>query len=460
MKKKVLIFITILWVLPMIVKAGEIKFENPVQVTNNTYTIDVKVENMDLNHINGNLVLPNGRISKVTMSSGWKNKNSTSHNFYFYRDGIVGGTYKVATIEFVINASGKYTVENLKFGVHKCINENGLYFGETGRIVTKSTYDNTCGLSDDATLKTLFPSVGSLTPTFERNKETYHLSVKKETSNISFTAVPNHQKAKVIKGTTCNLNYGYNTCEIIVESERKTTKKYIVYVYHNQEYNETFPYDSNITNFQVHNGTLDKTFDQNRYEYNVKVNKGAEKIYFTFLTDGGKVSHTSDTCNAYADSCKLTITLPNSQKKVYTFYLINEETIRPNPNPSPSNPEEGTSKPSPKPTTPTKEDKDKNESNKNDTTNEKDNSNITSNNKPDKNNEKNEEDKNNSVTTPEESTDKKEEEKKEEKKETIVLPVLKKEINKKIFYGIGVCSVFLIGILIGKILNKRKNKNQ
>ncbi len=459
MKRKVLIVIIVLYLLPIIVKAGEIRFGNPVKIATNTYTIDVNVSNMDLNYIKGNLVLPNGKISKVTLSSGWQNKNNTSNNFYFYRDGIAGGTYKVATIEIVITDSGNYSVNSLKFGAHKCVNENNLFFGETGRIVTKATYDSTCGLSDDATLKALTPSSGTLTPSFERNKETYHLSVKKEVSSVKFNAIPNHQKAKVIKGTTCNLNYGNNTCEIIVESERKTTKKYIVYVYRAENYNDNTSYDTNITNFQVHNGTLDKTFDQNRYEYNVKVNKGAEKVYFTFLTDGGKVSHTSDSCNAHADSCKLTITLQNSLRRVYTFYFINEETIRPNPNPTPSRPDEAESKPNPKPTTPTNEDKDKNESNKNDSTNEKDDSTITSDKKPDKNNEKNEEDKTNSITTTEES-DKKEEERTEEKKETIVLPILKKEIDKKIFYSIGLCSVFLIGILLGKILNKRKNKNQ
>ena len=67
----------------------EIKFENPVKVSNNVYTIDVKIENMDLNYINGRLILPNGRINSITMASGWKNKNNTSNNFYFYRNGIV-----------------------------------------------------------------------------------------------------------------------------------------------------------------------------------------------------------------------------------------------------------------------------------------------------------------------------------------------------------------------------------
>ena len=289
-----------------------------------------------MNHIKGYLNLPNGRISKITMSSGWQNKNNTSNNFYFYHDGMVMGTYKVATIEIVITDSGEYTISGLQYGINKCVNENNLYFGEIGRIVTESTYNNTCSLSDDATLKSLTPSIGTLTPSFEREKVAYHISVNKEVTSINFKAVPNHEKARVQSGTTCALNYGFNTCEIVVESERKTTKKYYVYVYRQPESNSTIDYDSNITNFEVHNGTLDKAFNQEVYEYKVKVNKGAEKIYFTFLTDGGKTSHTSNTCNAYADSCKLTVSLPNNTQKSYTFYFINEDTIRPNTPSEPS----------------------------------------------------------------------------------------------------------------------------
>ncbi len=463
MKGKVLILMTLLWILPIMVKAGEIKFENPVKVSNNIYTIDVKIENMDLNYINGKLILPNGRINSITMASGWKNKNNTSNNFYFYRDGIVSGTYKVATIEISITESGNYSVDNLKFGVHKCVNENNLYFGETGRIVTKNTYDNTCGLSNDATLKSLTPSTGSLTPSFEKEKETYHLSVKKEVSSVKFNAIPNHKKAKVIKGNTCALNDGFNTCEIIVESERKTTKKYIVYVYRAPGSNEAFPYDTNITNFQVHNGTLEKAFNQNTYEYNIKVNKEAEKIYFTFLTDGGKVSHTSDTCNAYADSCTLTITLQNSLKRVYTFYLINEDTVRPNPLPTPSEPVKDPSKPTTvKPETPSKTDKDnKNNNDKNESSNEKKDTNTSISDMPNKNTPNNkEENKNNtSSTTVEEENSKKEELKTSEKKETITIPLLKKEISKKIVFSLGALLIFLIGFLIGRALNKRKRKN-
>ena len=71
-----------------------------------------------------------------------------------------------------------------------------------------------------------------------------------------------------------------------------------------------------------------------------------------------------------------------------------------------------------------------------------------------------EENKNNtSSTTVEEENSKKEELKTSEKKETITIPLLKKEISKKIVFSLGALLIFLIGFLIGRALNKRKRKN-
>lgn len=323
MKKYILIIILLF--VPIFVKAGSISFGESIKTSNTSYKFYITVNDMSLNNIKGNFYITNGYVSNIIMENGWVNKNGNSNSFYFYYDGIKTDSYNIATVEVIMNNNSNYTINNLQYGINKCLNEFNLYYGENGNIVNKNTYDNTCGLSNDGTLKTLIPSVGSLTPNFDSKIFYYYLNVLKDVEQISFNAIPNHSKAKVISGTTCNLDYGTNNCEIYIETERKTKERYVIYVYRQKDGNS---YD--ITDFKVDGGILITPFNINIYEYKVKVNKGTERIYFSFKTENGKNTH-SVSCSADSENCTLTISPDGSSiKRKYIFNLINEDTSYPN----------------------------------------------------------------------------------------------------------------------------------
>ena len=128
MKKiKNILFVLIIMVLfPKIVYAGDIRFNEPVKTSPNTYEFTVVVNNINLNVITGNLSISNGTITNVKMSSSWMNKTGNNNNFYFYHDGASTGSYTVATIEVTMTGNSEYKVNNLSYKLNKCVQTQSL----------------------------------------------------------------------------------------------------------------------------------------------------------------------------------------------------------------------------------------------------------------------------------------------------------------------------------------------
>lgn len=301
--------------LPTFVSAGSISFDNPKRLASDRYSFTLTVKDIDLNYLSGKINVTNGTIDKVTMSNGWSNKNGTKNSFYFYHDGISTGKYLVATFEVVMTGDSEYSISDFKYGSYTCEKDSyNNYFGPNGELVNETTFNNECGKSKDATLKSLKPSIGVLSPSFSSNNYYYTLKADNDVSLVTFTAIPTNEKAKVLSGTNCTLKNAVTNCLIEVVSEYGTTKTYTISVYKENYQNETLT----INNFKVHNGSLNKTFNETTHSYDLTPDKNAEYIYFTFLLDG--ISYTSDKCSANSSTCTLTIT-SNGTKKKYIFTL-------------------------------------------------------------------------------------------------------------------------------------------
>ncbi len=328
-KLKIIFLLTIaVMLLPLMVNAGAIRFNNPVKTSNNTYEFTLTIENMNLNYISGDLKITNGKITKINMSSSWINKTDNSHSFYFYHNGRSSGNYKVATIEVTMTDNSEYTVNNLKYGLNKChIDSYGNYFGENGNIVSKAIYDATCKISKDASLKYLKANEGKLSPIFESTLELYSMTVENQTDKITFEATPNNSKTKIISRLSCSLKVGINLCKIVTQAEAGNQKTYTITVTRKNENNLILSNDASISNLEVHGGTLTKKFSANIKEYNVKVDKNTKNIYFTFVTNSNKQKYTSKPCSITEDTktCKLTITAEDGiTKNSYLFYILHE----------------------------------------------------------------------------------------------------------------------------------------
>ena len=335
MKKGIyLLLVSFMFVLlPKLVYAGDIYFNNPVKKTNNVFTFTVTVNDLNLNYLTGDLKTPNATITNVTMSNGWINKTGNSNHFYFYHDGKSSGNYTIATFEVTLTNSSQYEVENLQKGFNTCttdIYQN--YFGEDGTLVSKEVYDKTCGISKDATLKSLSISSGTLSPKFDSSLEIYSATVENNVSSITFNATPNHSKANIVSGATCALKEGLNTCKIVVKAEAGNTKTYTVTVTrkNKQNQNPMLSSDATFYNFVVHGGTLTTTFQPNVKEYTIHVDKNASSVYFTFTMNSNHTTYTSGKCSASTEVCRLTVTAEDGVSKItYTFHLVNPNATSP-----------------------------------------------------------------------------------------------------------------------------------
>lgn len=341
--KKYIILISILFLLPLVVQAGNISFSQAEKTSPTTYRFKLTVNDINLNYINGKLNITNGTITNITMSSGWVNKTGKNNTFYFYRNGIGTGNYIVATFDVTITDNSRYDVIDLNYGIHKCtVDKYNLYYNENGNIVSKSEFESSvCGVSKDATLKSLTVSQGTLSPKFNSALELYSVQVENKVSMLTFYPTTNQAKAKVISGTTCSLNVGANLCRIVVQAESGNTKTYTITVMRKNEANNNMSTDASIRNLQVHNGVLTKNFDPNVKEYHVKVNKGASYIYFTFIANSNKETYTSQKCNVTPDTTTCTLTITAEDKKTknsYVFHLLqNGNNSNTNNNSSSSN---------------------------------------------------------------------------------------------------------------------------
>lgn len=447
--KKVCILSIIGIFLPLFVNAGEIRFNEPVKTSSNTYEFTLTVDNIRLNSIEGNIAITNGTITNVTMHSSWINKTGKNNTFYFYRNGASTGSYKVATIEVTMTNNSEYKINNLEYNHNKCIKDRyGNLFGENGYFVSKETYDATCSVSKDATLKSLSTNSGTLSPKFDPSLELYSIKVENSVHTIHFNAVPTKSTSKVVSGTNCALKEGANLCKIIVEAESGAKKTYTITVIRKNAHNTILSNDASIRDLKVHGGTLTKAFQPNIKEYDVKVDKTTTGIYFSFISNSNDEKQTSKTCNINdaTSTCTLTVTAEDGKTKIsYVFHILHENKAENNINHNNSNNSNNSSS-----------------NNNSGSTNVKPNTNENTN--QNQNDSNTNDDKNADVSTDVSSNDfvnTNEDDKQSLKEndnnqeETLKVPIVNKEIKKDLLFKITILIADLLaGILLGIVVAK------
>lgn len=456
--KNYLIGILVLLQFPLVVEAGEIRFNKPVKTSNTTYEFTLTVDNIKLNTISGNIGITNGKITKITMSNSWINQTGNNHTFYFYRNGSMTGSYAVATIEVTMTDNSEYSIHNLSYKLNKCVKDAyGNYFGERGSLVSKSTYDATCSISKDATLKSIRPSSGSIAPKFDPSLELYSITVNNNVSSIKWNPVVNNNKAKVISGSTCSLKVGINLCKIVVKAEAGNQKTYTITTTRKNASNNTLSTDASIRNLEVHGGTLTKKFSPSTHEYNVKMNKNESRLYFTFVTNSNGEKHTSKSCTITENTktCKLTVTAEDGvTKNSYVFNIIQDGNTNAGSASSNNTSSSSTSKGN-------------SSTNKNNTISTNKNTQSSSSKKEEANNSNIEIDVDNKEpikndnqdiqnTQPKEEDKEKIEENKEEQKNTIRIPLMNKDVSKDIVGKVVAVVDLILGIGIGVFITKRR----
>lgn len=321
------------------VHAGTLSWENSKRLSPNSFELYLEATDLDLNYLSGTWEVTSGKITNIVMHDGWINSSGISNTFYYYRDGVKSGNYRIATITIELTSDSTTKMHNVDIGVKRCVKDSlNHFFNKSGNLVNESEYNQVC-LNDDATLKSLGISHGTLTPNFQPQQEFYRATVDYEVRQVHFTPVLNHNKAHVVFGTTCQLNVGENTCQIIVEAENKTKKTYTVIVTRkNNENLPTLSSDATLKSLSMSEGILNPSFQPNVFFYSSQVANSIQEVTFYPIVNHMKAKVVSDTTCKLKEGlnqCRIIVEAENQSRQTYLIQIIRDvDTSQPNPNPS------------------------------------------------------------------------------------------------------------------------------
>lgn len=330
--KKLLAFFTILCSFFIIqnVEAGTLSWKNFKRISSNTFEFYLEASDLDLNYVSGTWEISHGKIIDITMHDGWINKSGINNTFYYYRNGIKKGNYKIATVKIRLTSDSKTSINYLKMGTHTCYQDaQKNYFDPNGNITDENGYKSSC-FSSDATLSSLAISDGVLTPNFESHIENYQATVDNSVTQVSFLPILTNSKAKIISGKTCNLSVGINTCQIITEAENGTRKTYTVKVTRKNQEEEkpNASSDATLKSLTISHGNLFPEFRPSVNIYSTHVENKIDSITFTPILNHNKAKILSNnTCELKVGEniCQIVVEAENKKQNIYKIYVTREK---------------------------------------------------------------------------------------------------------------------------------------
>ena len=144
--------------------------------------------------------------------------------------------------------------------------------GKTKKIYTVKIYRE---LSDDATLKSLSASTGTLNPVFDKDTDEYELIVPNEIENVTFTAATTSDAASYNVSGNTNLSVGSNPAKITVTAEDGTVKVYNVSIKRQPSSNNFL---SSLSVKDSDNNEYIETFLKTKLNYTVNVENNVDKV--------------------------------------------------------------------------------------------------------------------------------------------------------------------------------------
>ena len=295
MKKKILLFLVIILLLPIKVQASiygssELKCYNEqnFEITNEnkkvspgekiTCNLTGRIEEANLASYHGKIELgDNLTLIEITPSTEtWsiaENEPGTTIMDYVSKANITGN-YDIARIEVKAN-------ENLTNGADTSISiAEPKYSGFTGQ--NGNEIDNQVSLtpqvkririvSTNNFLSGLTLSQGTLTPEFNKNILNYTATVESDVNTITINTTPEVNVSTVTGAGEKSLNYGTNEVTITVKSESNVTKEYKVLITRKDNRSTA----SDLLDFALYN--YDINFDKAVTNYTLKVDNNIIKL--------------------------------------------------------------------------------------------------------------------------------------------------------------------------------------
>lgn len=172
--------------------------------------------------------------------------------------------------------------------------------------------------SGNANLNSLSTNSGGLSPSFNKDINSYNVNVGNEVSNITIAADVEDPKAVISGAGNKNLNYGNNSFSISVRAENGATKTYII----NVNRKDIRSNDATLK-FLSFNSETPINFESNVIEYNVSVPFSVTKLDLSYETNHNKSSVSvvgnGDFIAEQVNTVKIIVTAENGSTKEYTI---------------------------------------------------------------------------------------------------------------------------------------------
>ncbi len=169
-------------------------------------------------------------------------------------------------------------------------------------------------LSNDATLATLTPGSGILSPEFDPEITEYVLKLAAGSTSVTLDATPNDAKATVT-GTGEFTSFPADAV-ITVTAEDGTTKTYTVSI-------SVLSNDASLASLTVSAGTLSPEFDPDITSYTLELPSGTTSVTLTAVPNDEKASVEGDgeIANLPAD-VTITVTAEDGTKATYSVHIL------------------------------------------------------------------------------------------------------------------------------------------
>ena len=243
---------------------SSISFNNVVMGDNNYNSVTLGSKNIGISFNSSENNLSSLSVSEGNISFF---KDITTYSLNVDKDSITISATPVDS-KAKVSGTGKKT---LKYGNNTF---NVIVTAEDG---SKKTYTINVNRKDDRStnnyLSSLSLSDGRLS--FDKNTNTYNVTVDSNVSKVTISAKLDDSKAKFVNGfgpRTVNLNYGKNVVLVKVLSENEKERVYTLNITRKDDRST----DTTLKNITISSGKID--FKKDKYNYDVNVTNDVESI--------------------------------------------------------------------------------------------------------------------------------------------------------------------------------------
>lgn len=220
----------------------------------------------------------NANVTSITSNIGTLSQNKDDSYTYTltvpkYTKNIGRSNFKVITEDPDASVSMPITINLNKTTTYRI-----KVTSPDGSVTKYYDIDVKFDLSDDATLSALIPSVGELSPKYDRETNEYSLSLYDDVDSVYFDAYLNEINAKLInKSLNYNLTEEKTDATITVQAENGNINIYTVHINRDKTKQK---YLSNIVVTNIPDDIKSPAFRPETFEYSLDVPYDTDKIGF------------------------------------------------------------------------------------------------------------------------------------------------------------------------------------